>query len=31
MEVQLRNNFVVGSDNTEIVWGSQRSFGVMME
>ena len=30
MEVQRRHHFVVGSDNTEIVWGSYRLFGVMV-
>ena len=31
MVVQQRNNFVVGSDNTEIVWGPWRLFGVVVE
>ena len=31
MEVQRRNNVVVGSDNTEVVWGSKRFFWVMVE
>ena len=31
MEVQRRNNFVVGLDKTELVWGSQPLFGVMVE
>ena len=32
MEVQRRNNFVVGSDNTEIIsWGVMAFVGVMVE